>query len=153
VAVNAEAAGYRAAELLDAMMRGRVRKPRKIVVEALAVVNRRSTDMVALDDEKLAEALQFIRRTNGRDVSVSSVVKQVSLSRRLLERRFRETVGRTILEDIHLVRLERCKRLLAETPYPISEVARMAGFKTTGYFIQFFLKRVGKTPRRYRLEI
>ena len=35
VALNAETAGYRAAALLDAMMKGRVRKRQHIVVEAL----------------------------------------------------------------------------------------------------------------------
>jgi transcriptional regulator GlxA family with amidase domain len=98
-------------------------------------------------------ALQFIRRTNGQDVSVAAVVEQVSVSRRMLEKRFRGTVGRSILEDIHHVRLERCKRLLVETPYPVAKVARLGGFATTGYFIQFFLKRVGKTPRRYRMDL
>jgi LacI family transcriptional regulator, galactose operon repressor len=153
VALNVETAGYRAAELLDGMMRGRIRKPRKIVVEALAVVNRRSTDMIAIDDAQIMAALQFIRRTNGRDLSVKSVVEQVSVSRRLLEKRFRESVGRSILEDIHQVRLERCKRMLVETPYPVSKIARMGGFASTGYFIQFFLKRVGTTPRKYRMDL
>jgi LacI family transcriptional regulator len=152
VALNVEKAGYRAAELLDGMMRGRIRKSRKIVVEALAVVNRRSTDMVAIDDENIMAALQHIRRSNGKDLSVASVVQQASLSRRMLEKRFRETVGRTILEDIHHVRLERCKQMLLRTPYPVSEIARLGGFATTGYFIQFFLKRVGTTPRKYRID-
>ena len=153
VALNVESAGYRAAELLDGMMRGRIRKPRKIVVEALAVVNRRSTDMVAIDDENIMAALQYIRRSKGEDLSVASVLQQVSVSRRTLEKRFRETVGRSILEDIHHVRLERCKWMLLETPYPVSEIARLGGFKTTGYFIQFFLKHVGKTPRKYRIHL
>jgi LacI family transcriptional regulator len=153
VALNAEAAGYQAARLLDGMMRGRIRKPRRIVVEAMAVVHRRSTDMAALVDEELNTALQFIRDKSGRDLSVEHVVQQVSVSRRVLERRFRETVGRSILEDIQLVRLERAKRLLVETQYPISKIARLTGFGTTGYFIQFFTKRVGKTPRRYRVGV
>ena len=153
VALNVESAGYRAAQLLDGMMSGKIRKPRRIVVEAVAVVNRRSTDIVAIDDQDLTAALQFIRRANGRDLSVGSVVEQVSVSRRMLEKRFRQTVGRSILEDIHLVRLEQAKRLLLETPYPVSKIARLAGFGTTGYFIQFFLKRMGKTPRRYRIEL
>jgi LacI family transcriptional regulator len=153
VALNVEAAGYQAAQLLDAMMRGRIRKPRRIVVEAVAVVHRRSTDMAAIVDQELNTALQFIRDKSGRDLSVEHVVRQVSVSRRVLERRFRETVGRSILEDIQLVRLERAKRLLVETQYPISKIARLTGFGTTGYFIQFFTKRVGKTPRRYRVGI
>jgi LacI family transcriptional regulator, galactose operon repressor len=153
VALNAETAGYRAAELLDGMMRGRIRKPRRIVVDALGVVTRRSTEVVAVDDEEIVTALQFIRRENGRDVSVERVVQEVALSRRNLEKRFRQTIGRTIHEEIQMVRLERAKRLLIETPYPVSKIARIAGFGSTPYFIHFFAKRVGKTPRKYRFDL
>jgi LacI family transcriptional regulator len=153
VALNAETAGYRAAELLDGMMQGRIKKPRRIVVEALQVVTRRSTDIVAVDDPDVAEALQFIHRQQGRDISVDTIVREVAISRRNLEKRFRKTLGRTIIEEIHMTRLERAKRLLLETTYPVAKVADMVGFGSTGYFIQFFQKRVGKTPRRYRNDL
>lgn len=153
VALNAETAGYRAAELLDGMMQGRVRKPRRIVVEALHVVTRRSTDIVAVEDQDVAAALQFIHREKGCDISVESVAQEVAVSRRNLEKRFRETIGRTILEEIQNTRLERAKRLLLETTYPVSKVAEIAGFGSTGYFIQFFHSRVGTTPRKFRTEL
>jgi LacI family transcriptional regulator len=153
VAVNAEAAGYRAAALLDGMMRGRIRKPQRIVVEALGVVTRRSTEIIAVEDPDIAAALRFIHREQGRNISVESVVREVAVSRRNLEKRFRDSIGRTILEEIQLVRLERAKRLLVETTYPVSKIAVMAGFGSAGYFIQFFQKRVGKTPRKYRMQL
>jgi LacI family transcriptional regulator len=153
LAVNAKAAGYRAAALLDAMMQGRVRKPQRIVVEALNVVTRRSTEVVAVGDPDIATALQFIHREQGCNISVESVVQEVATSRRSLEKRFRDTIGRTILEEIQLVRLERAKRLLLETTHPVSKVATLAGFGSAGYFIQFFQKRVGKTPLKYRMEL
>ncbi len=150
VALNAETAGYRAAELLDGMMQGIIREPRRIQVEALGVVTRRSTDIVAVEDEDVASALQYIHREQGRNISVESVVQEVAVSRRNLEKRFRDTIGRTILEEIQITRLERAKRLLLETSYPVSKIAELSGFGTTGYFIQFFQSRVGKTPRKYR---
>lgn len=153
VALNAETAGYRAAELLDGMMQGRLRKPRRIVVEALHVVTRRSTDIVAVEDQDVASALQFIHREQGYDISVDSVVQEVAVSRRNLEKRFRDTIGRTILEEIQNTRLERAKRLLLETTYPVSKVAEIAGFGSTGYFIQFFHSRVGTTPRKFRTQL
>jgi LacI family transcriptional regulator len=153
VALNAETAGYRAAELLDGMMKGKIRRPRRNMVEAVGVVTRRSTEVVAVKDSDVATALQFIRREQGRGISVDRVAEEVAMSRRSLEKRFRETIGRTILEEIQLVRLERAKRLLLETTYPISKVAEISGFGSTGYFIQFFQKRIGKTPRRYRVEL
>ena len=153
VALNAETAGYRAAELLDGMMSGKIRKPRRIVVEAVNVVTRRSTEVIAVKDADVAAALQFIRHEQGRGISVDRVADEVAMSRRSLEKRFRDTIGRTILEEIQLVRLERAKRLLLETTYPISKVADVSGFGSTGYFIQFFQKRVGKTPRKYRVDL
>ena len=153
VALNAEAAGYRAAALLDEMMHGRVRKPQRMVVEALNVVTRRSTEIIAVEDPDIATALQFIHREQGRGISVEDVVQEVAVSRRNLERRFRDAIGRTILEEIQLVRLERAKRLLVETTYPVSKVASLAGFGSAGYFIQFFQKQIGKTPRKYRIDL
>jgi LacI family transcriptional regulator len=153
VALNAETAGYRAAALLDDMMHGRIRKRQQIVVEALGVVTRRSTDIVAVDDREMASALQFIRQQHGCNISVDQVADEVAMSRRSLEKRFREVIGRTILEEIQLTRLERAKRLLQETTHPISKVAEIAGFGSVGYFIQFFQKQVGKTPRKYRVEL
>ncbi len=153
VALNAKTAGYRAAALLDGMMQGRIRKPQRILVEALRVVTRRSSDVVAVDDIDIAAALQFIHREKDHGFSVEDVVREVTVSRRNLERRFREAVGRTILEEIQLVRLERAKRLLVETKYPVSKIASMAGFGSAGYFTQFFQKHVGKTPRKYRSDL
>jgi LacI family transcriptional regulator len=153
VALNAETAGYRAAELLDMMMQGQVCSPRHVPVEALGVVARHSTDVIAVADEDVSAALQFIRQEQGFGVSVDSVADAVAVSRRSLERRFRVTIGRTILEEIQLARIERAKGLLIETKYPISKVAQMAGFGSTGYFVQFFHDRVGKTPRKFRLAL
>jgi LacI family transcriptional regulator len=153
VALNAETAGYRAAELLDDMMQGRIKRPRRIVVETLGVVTRRSTDIVAVDDPEVADALQYIHRQNGCGVTVELVVDKVAISRRNLEKRFQQTLGRTILDEIQNTRLERAKRLLLETNYPVAKVAELAGFGSTGYFIQFFQHRVGRTPRRFRNEM
>jgi LacI family transcriptional regulator, galactose operon repressor len=152
VILNAETAGYRAAELLDGLMSGRIRKRQRILVEALGVFTRRSTDVVAVEDPDVAAALQFIRHEKGRDISVTTVANSVAVSRRNLEKRFRAAIGRTILEEIQLVRLDCAKRLLLESTYPISRVAEMSGFGSTGYFIQFFLRRVGETPRRFRAK-
>ena len=80
--------------------------------------------------------------------------KKSRSSRRSLEKRFRD---RSSVEQFSKKsssrRLERAKRLLLETTYPISKVAEIAGFGSAGYFIQFFQKQVGKTPRKYRVEL
>lgn len=155
IALNAVTAGFRAAELLDGMMSGRLGKPykKKILVEALHVVSRQSTDLVAIEDPEVAAAVQYIRRKQGFSITVDDVAREVAMSRRFLERRFRKAIGRTLLEEIQLARLERAKRLLLETGHPISLVGKMVGFRSAAYFIKFFQDRVGTTPRRFRSQL
>ncbi|TWT31098.1 Xylose operon regulatory protein [Posidoniimonas corsicana] len=153
VALNIETAGYRAAALLDQMMSGRRTSSQAITVEALNVVTRRSSEIIAVEDEDISSALSIIHSTQGRDVTVKMLVDELAISRRSLEKRFRTIVGRSILEEIQRARLEHSKRLLLNTSYSVSRVSRLAGFGSVGYFIQFFKKRVGMTPIQYRSNL
>lgn len=153
VALNAEQGGYRTAEMLDQLMRRASRKPRRLVVEALHVVTRRSTDVVAIEDACVAGALHFIHHQAGRPIQIDDVVRQVAVSRRALEIRFRDALGRTILSEIQRVRLQRAKRLLYETDLPLPQVAESAGFGTPSYLVQVFRQCMGITPARYRRHV
>ena len=153
VALNTEQGGYRTAELLDQLMRGKCRKPRRLVVEPLHVVTRRSTDIVAIEDRCVASALNFIHQQAGRPLQIDDVVRHVAVSRRALEIRFRSAIGRTILSEIQRIRLQRAKRLLLETDLPLPMVAESAGFGTPSYLVQVFRQRLGVTPARYRRQM
>jgi LacI family transcriptional regulator len=153
VALNAEQGGYRTAELLDQLMRRKGRKPRRLIVEPLHVVTRRSTEIVAIDDRSVAGALNFIHQQAGRPIQIDDVVRHVAISRRALEIRFRDAIGRTILSEIQRIRLQRAKRLLLETDLPLPIVAESAGFGTPSYLVQVFRQRVGVTPAKYRRQV
>src|SRR5258705_3872548 len=122
IALEAEEAGFRAAELLNGMMNGSISKPGAVNVKAVRVVTRRSSDVFAVNDSDVSAALKYIRREHGREISVADVASEIAISRRSLEKRFREVVGRTVLDEIQRARLEHAKQLLTETSYPISKV-------------------------------
>jgi LacI family transcriptional regulator len=153
VALNAEAGGYRAAALLDRMMRGKSRNPERLLVEPLYVVARRSTDIVALDDPEVAAAVHFIQDHASEPIVVPDIVNEVMISRRALELRFRREIGRTLHAEIRRVRLERASRLLVETNMPITQVARASGFRRASYLAQEFCQAFGSTPARYRRTV
>lgn len=58
ISLNVRTAGFRAAELLDVLMKRRIHKPQRILVDTLGVVTRRSTDSDAVGDEIVAKAVQ-----------------------------------------------------------------------------------------------
>ena len=153
VALNAEAGGYRAAALLDRMMRGAKSKPKRLLVEPLHVVARRSTEIIALDDAEVAAAVHFIQDHASEPIGVPDIVKEVMISRRALELRFRRVIGRTLHAEIRRVRLERAGRLLVETNMPIAQVAKASGFSRASYLAQEFCRAFGATPARYRRRV
>jgi LacI family transcriptional regulator len=152
VALNAETGGYRAAALLDRMMKGKVRKPQRLLVEPTQVIERRSTQASAVDDPDVAAALEFIHHHAAEPIGVDDVVDHLQMSRRALELRFRDAVGRTPHDELQRVRLNRAQRLLLETDLPIPKVALAAGYRSGSYLAQVFQKQVGRTPAQYRKE-
>ncbi len=150
VALGTEKAGYEAAALLSGLMSGRIGQSRRILVEPTHVVTRYSTDILAMGDRSVAVGLRFIRDHANRPIGVVDVVRQVGGSRRALELRFQQVLGRSINRELQQARLERAKRLLIETDLPVVDVATAAGFNSSNYLIRFFRRELGLSPRAYR---
>ncbi len=150
VALNGEGVGYRAAALLDRMMRRRLRKTRRLVAEPLHVVTRRSTEMIAIKDTEVAAALGFIHHHAAEPIQVTDLVRHLGISRRNLEIRFQKFVGRSIHAELQRVRLDRARRFLLETDLPISKIAESVGYATACYFVQVFRREYDATPAAYR---
>jgi LacI family transcriptional regulator len=119
-------------------------------VEPTIVVARRSTEVIAADDPVVAAAVRFIRDHAGRLIDVPQVVRETSISRRTLERRFAESRRRSVLEEITLCRLERAKRLLLETEMPVYRVAERSGFNSIKTFIRSFQMAEGESATEFR---
>jgi LacI family transcriptional regulator len=150
VALNTEHGGYRTAHLLDQLMQHKITTPQQLIVEPTHVVTRRSTDVKAYDGREVGAALSYIHRNRSRAFNVNDVAQAVGTSRRNLEKKFRKSVGRTILAEIQRIRLDHAKRMLRETDLPISQVAESSGYNSTSYLTQVFRKEVGVSPAKYR---
>ncbi len=153
VVLNTDRGGFETARLLDGLMAGRIRRPRKLVVEPLWVVTRQSTDALGIDDREVAAALRFIRQQRNRPLGVEDVLAQLHVSRRSLELRFQKALHRSVHQEIERVHLEWAKQLLTETDMSLPHIAQKSGFSTASYLGQVFRKRFGETPVRYRKRI
>jgi LacI family transcriptional regulator len=150
--VNAEAIGYEAAALLDRMMNGEAPPETPVKLSPRGVVTRRSTDVVASEDEEVGRALRFIRENACRGLQVVDVLSHMAMSRASLQQRMKQVVGRTIHQEIQRVRLSRVKELLAMSDMTIKQVARESGFASVQYMTRVFRAVTGETPARYRVR-
>jgi LacI family transcriptional regulator len=151
IRIGAEQIGRHAVTLLEQLFRHK--KPRRLIprVPPMEIVTRQSTDVLAVDDPEVAEALRHIRQHAVEGLSVKELLAAIPINRRTLERRFVSLLGHTPLEEIRRVRLERAKVLL-QTDLPIYDVASRCGFATAEYLATTFLQATDLTPTGYRRQ-
>lgn len=149
---NARRTGYEAAEMLARMMRGERQAARAHYVEPVRVVERPSTDVVAVADARVAAAVRFIREHAGENIDVSDVLRAVPMSRTLLERKFQAALGHSPHREIVRQKIARTKHLLAESEVSIAVVAELAGFESASYLSVVFRRETGESPYAFRVR-
>ena len=152
VAISADKGGYEAAALLDALMRGRRPATRFIRIQPNRVVTRTSTDIVAVPDSQVTRALNFIRGNCRRELYVDEVAKAAGLSRRVLEKRFRATLNRSINKQIQRSRVDIVMKMLLDSSMTISEIAIETGFSDAAHIARYFRSQTGISPADYRRQ-
>jgi LacI family transcriptional regulator len=150
VVPNTRKIGYDAAALLDRMLEGESILPGPFVVPPLGIVTRRSTDVLAIEDPDIADAVRFIRDHACEGITVKDVLNRVPLSSSSLERQFRKILDRTPKAEIIRVQLEHVRRLLAEPGLSLKEIAAKTGFRHPEYLCAIFKHKLGQTPGEYR---
>ncbi|BBO32807.1 XylR family transcriptional regulator [Lacipirellula parvula] len=142
--------GFEAAAMLDQLMQGNQLTQPQLSVPPEQVVTRQSTDVTAVADPDVAEALEFIRLNACKPIHVSDVLDLARMSRSTLEARFRESIGRTIHAEIRRIQLEEAQRLLITTNIPIKEVVQRVGISSVQYFNSVVRNATGQTPGEIR---
>lgn len=149
IATAPERIGYQAGELLGQMMAG-AERPKCKLLPPTQVIERQSTNILAIDDVDVLAAVRFIRANTQHSIGVSEVLRVVPLRRRTLERRFQKCVGRSILGEIQDSRIERARALLTSTDLKLSAVAVRSGFGGAQQLCRVFHRITGKTPAEFR---
>ena len=147
---DAERVGYRACEILAGMLEG-VRPEAEVeYIPSKLVSERLSTNVVAVDDLELAKVCRYIRQHACDGINVTDVTEITSLSRRQLERRFREKLGCTPHEQIAAIQIDRVKQLLIETDMTLEQIAPKAGYSHKESLSAVFKRETGQSPGVYR---
>ena len=85
-----------------------------------------------------------------RSLGTEKIASEVGLSAGYLRELFKNAEGVSLLEYMGRKRLEVAKNLLQTTDLPVREVCDRAGFLNYSYFITYFKKNTGYTPKEYR---
>jgi len=152
IARNSERAGYDAAKTLNDLMKGTADIPNNIIVHPTHVVDRISTEYMAVRDNDLVDALRFIRFNTNNPIQVDDVVHETHVSRRVLESKFRKFVKRSINQEIRRVRVDSIAQMLVDTEMNMLEIAHASGFNSVDHIARYFRQEKNMSPREYRKQ-
>ena len=166
---NLERGGYEAAVLLDRLMNvdaaSSPRQTRKassisdaertprlqtILIPPAGVVTRRSTDVIAVTDKTVRQALRFIGENLDTSVGSPQIANALGCRRSELDRLFHSQLSRSVGEEIRRQRFARVKLLLETTDRTISEIAATTGYCTSSHLTNAFKKAFALTPKAWR---
>jgi LacI family transcriptional regulator len=145
--------GRNTATLVQLALSGRAGERPRIVSAPVAVLARRSSDILAVDDALVVTAIRYIREHADRRVSVPMVARAVGSARQRLERRFRRVLQRTVVDEIRRAHVDAAKKLLQTTTLSMAEVAKRSGFTNAALLNVAFQRELGMPPGVYRRRV
>lgn len=129
----------------EQMLTDRVRSPtdrQRLPLRArLGVQNAKVLSIIELMEAHIAEPLTLVE-----------IADHVNLSRRQIERLFRQEMGRSPARYYLELRLDRARHLLVQSPMPVVEVAVACGFVSASHFSKCYRELYGRSPQKERAE-
>ncbi len=116
------------------------------------VVERMSTTDAHGSLSRAVRARDYIRTHTGEPLSVAAVAKKLCCSTRMLQKSYKAVYGITVRDDIAEARLEKAKRLLAETKTPVGEIPELVGFESPLHSARHFKARTGMSMSDWRRQ-
>lgn len=150
IVLDVENGGYNAGKLLHQLITKEITEPFNIVVNPLIIERRKSTEKYAVSDKNIRIILNYIEKNYANHLSVEELVKQVPLSRRVLEKKFKEETGESLYQYIQNYRIDQFTRLLITTDYSLFEAALQSGFENYKNVSRIFRKYKALSPAEYR---
>lgn len=103
--------------------------------------------------QMLREIIEYLAEHCTEKLRLNDVAARFGLSPQYFCSFFKENSGRTLVQHINFLRIERASRLLRETEEPILEISLSVGFENVSYFIKRFREVYSCTPTEYRRSV
>lgn len=98
----------------------------------------------------LSDVLEYINEHYTESITLTELSTKFYMSEFYLCRSFKKSTGRTIVEYINYLRIEKAKQLLLKHGNNVKDTAKMCGFKTTSHFNYVFKEYEKMNPSQFK---
>ncbi|MEW6674037.1 MAG: helix-turn-helix domain-containing protein [Thermodesulfobacteriota bacterium] len=101
-------------------------------------------------DPLVVKAQKWIERHYTQSIDYDRLAGKFRMSRRSLERRFKQATGATPLGYLQQLRVKTAKRLLEEGVRTFNEITYLVGYEDIPFFRNVFVRLTGLRPKEYQ---
>jgi len=98
----------------------------------------------------VSKALDYIAANYAGAVTLDEIAAAAGLSTFRIAHLMKEATGKSPLQNVHYLRIQKARALLESGDLSCTEIAYETGFGDQSYFIKLFKKWMGITPAKYR---
>lgn len=107
-------------------------------------------DSIPKKKDVITEAKEYIRQHYNKNITLNDISKQFFINPYYFSQLFKKKTGMTYQNYLINYRIDRAKKLLAETDLRIYEVCKLVGYNDVNHFNQVFDRNEGMKPSEYR---
>ncbi|GAA0880149.1 hypothetical protein GCM10009119_31190 [Algoriphagus jejuensis] len=113
-------------------------------------VNATEVDVVSMDDLLIQRAVELVERhLDDTQLSVEFLSAELGMSRVHLYKKLQSLTGKSPIEFIRLIRMQRAAQLLCKSKLNVSEIAYQVGYNNAKYFAKHFKAEYEILPSEY----
>jgi transcriptional regulator GlxA family with amidase domain len=101
-------------------------------------------------DPVVLKAQKWLEQRCTQSIDYDELAEKFRVSRRSLERRFKQATGVTPLGYLQRLRVETAKRLLEDGSRTFNEITYLVGYEDIPFFRKVFIKLTGLRPKEYQ---
>ncbi|MGN0574555.1 MAG: substrate-binding domain-containing protein [Ruminococcus sp.] len=103
--------------------------------------------------EKLRQLRNDIMKNPEMNWNISEIADKLFISKSYLQKIYKSTFGKSIIEELIQFRLDKAREMLLNTDLTVSEIAHECGYSTYNYFVRQFKAAENISPSDYRLQM
>ncbi len=107
---------------------------------------------LGVQNTKILSIIELMEANLAEPLSLPEIARFAGLSRRQIERLFRQHMGRSPARYYLEIRLDRARHLLAQSALPVVEVAIACGFVSASHFSKCYRELYARSPQEERAE-
>jgi AraC family transcriptional regulator len=103
--------------------------------------------------ENIKKVIDYMNENFTTDISCSDLSKLINMDKFSFIRSFKSQTSKTPYEYLLDLKIEKAKKMLKSDKYTITEISMMCGFSSHSHFTTTFKKKIGVSPKEYKLSL